>query len=78
MIFQQVFNPYKFTLDNRDVARIVLMNKLGDMLANPENHPPFLYAKAYHYMMKGDIGKEHYDTLVNYLIKDEQIRKDLM
>lgn len=78
MINTQIFDNSKQHLDNKDIARILLMNAMGKVLANPEQYAADIFAMSYHYMMKGDIAKNNYEKLVNHLIEDEETRKELL
>lgn len=76
MIYK-VFDNSKQHLDNHDIARILLTNAMGKAIANPEKHPSDIYAMTWHYLKDGQIARQHYVTLVNYYIEDEDIRRDL-
>ena len=77
MANNKAFNTEQQTLSNRDVAVIMLVKKVGEILSDRDSHPKDVFDKAYDYLFRGCKCREDYNRLVNYCIKDEDIRRDL-
>ena len=77
MINNKAFDTEQRTLSNRDIAVIMLVKKVGEILSNRLLHPKDIFDKAYDYLFLGCKCEEDYNSLVNYCIKDENIRRDL-
>ena len=77
MANNKAFNTEQERLSNRDVAVIMLVEKVGEILSNRDLHPKDVFNIAYDYLFLGCKCKEDYNRLVNYCIKDEDIRRDL-
>ena len=77
MANNKAFNTEQQTLSNRDVAVIMLVEKVGEILSNRDLHPKDVFNIAYDYLFLGCKCQEDYNRLVNYCIKDEDIRRDL-
>lgn len=78
MINNKVFDTEQKTLSNRDVAVIMLVKEVGEILSNRDSHPEDVFDKAYDYLFSGCKSREDYVRLVNYCIEDEGIRRDLI
>ena len=77
MCNNKAFNTEQERLSNRDVAVIMLVEKVGEILSNRDSHPKDVFDKAYDYLFLGCKCKEDYNRLVNYCIEDEDMRRDL-
>ena len=77
MCNNKAFNTEQERLSNRDVAVIMLVEKVGEILSDRDSHPKDVFDKAYDYLFRGCKCQEDYNRLVNYCIKDEDIRRDL-
>ena len=77
MNINKVFDREQETLSNRDVAFIMLVKEVGEILSNRDSHPEDIFDKAYDYLFSGCKCREDYVRLVNYCIEDEDIRRDL-
>ena len=77
MCNNKAFNTEQETLSNRDVAVIVLVKEVGEILSNRDSHPKDIFNIAYDYLFLGCKCREDYIKLVNYCIEDEDIRRDL-
>ena len=73
----KAFNTEQQTLSNRDVAVIMLVKKVGEILSNRDSCPEDVFNIAYDYLFLGCKCREDYIKLVNYCIEDENIRRDL-
>ena len=78
MYINKVFDKEQETLSNRDVAVIILIKEVGEILSNRDSHPQDIFDKAYDYLFLGCKCREDYIRLVNYCIEDEGIRRDLV
>ena len=77
MNINKVFDREQERLSNRDVAVIMLVEKVGEILSNRDSHPKDVFNIAYDYLFLGCKCHEDYNRLVNYCIKDEDTRRDL-
>ena len=77
MYINKVFDKEQETLSNRDVAVIMLVKKVGEILSSRDSHPEDVFDKAYDYLFSGCKCREDYIRLVNYCMEDENIRRDL-
>ena len=77
MNINKVFDREQETLSNRDVAVIMLVKEVGEILSNRDSHPEDIFDIAYDYLFLGCKCREDYIKLVNYCIEDEGIRRDL-
>lgn len=77
MANNKAFNTGQQTLSNRDIAVIMLVKEVGEILSNRDSHPKDVFNIAYDYLFLGCKSEEDYNRLVNYCIKDEDIRRDL-
>ena len=77
MNINKVFDREQETLSNRDVAFIMLVKEVGEILSNRDSHPEDIFDIAYDYLFLGCKCREDYIKLVNYCIEDEGIRRDL-
>ena len=77
MANNKAFNTEQQTLSNRDVAVIMLVKKVGEILSNRDSCPEDIFNIAYDYLFLGCKSREDYIKLVNYCIEDEDIRSDL-
>lgn len=77
MCNNKAFNTEQETLSNRDVAVIMLVKKVGEILSDRDSHPEDIFDKAYDYLFLGCKSREDYIKLVNYCIEDKNIRRDL-
>ena len=77
MINNKVFDREQITLTNRNIANILLVEKVGEILSNRDSHPKDVFDIAYDYTFHGCKSKEDYNRLVNYCIEDEDMRRDL-
>ena len=78
MNINKVFDREQKELSNRDVAVIMLVKEVGEILSNRDSHPEDIFYKAYDYLFLGCKCREDYVRLVNYCIEDEGIRRDLI
>ena len=77
MNINKVFDREQETLSNRDIAVIMLVKEVGEILSNRDSHPEDIFGIAYDYLFLGCKCREDYIRLVDYCIKDEDIRRDL-
>ena len=77
MNINKVFDREQETLSNRDVAVIMLVKKVGEILSNRDSCPEVIFNIAYDYLFLGCKCREDYIKLANYCIEDEDIRRDL-
>lgn len=77
MINNKVFDTKQETLTNRNIAQILLVEKVGEILSNRDSHPKDIFDKAYDYLFLGCKSREDYIRLVDYCIEDKDIRSDL-
>lgn len=77
MYHNKVFDTKQITLMDRDIAKILLVEKVGEILCNKGSHPKDIFNIAYDYTFSGCKCEEDYVRLVNYCIEDEGIRRDL-
>lgn len=78
MANNKAFNTEQETLSNRDVAVIMLVKEVGEILSNRDLCPEDIFNIAYDYLFLGCKCREDYVRLVNYCIEDENIRRDLI
>lgn len=78
MNINKVFDREQERLSNRDVAFIMLVEKVGEILSNRDSHPEDVFNIAYDYLFLGCKCREDYIKLVNYCIEDEGMRRDLI
>ena len=77
MNINKAFNTEQERLSNRDVAVIMLVEKVGEILSNRDSHPKDIFNIAYDYLFLGCKCREDYIKLVNYCIEDKDMRRDL-
>lgn len=77
MNINKVFDREQERLSNRDVAFIMLVKEVGEILSNRDSHPKDIFNIAYDYLFSGCKCREDYIKLVNYCIEDEDMRRDL-
>lgn len=77
MANNKAFDMEKRILSNVDIAVIMLVKEVGEILSNRDSHPEDIFNKAYDYLFLGCKCEEDYNRLVDYCIKDEDIRRDL-
>lgn len=77
MNINEVFDKDQPLLSDRNIAVIMLVRKVGEILSDKDAHPQDVFVIAYDYLCHGCKSKEDYNRLVNYCIKDEDIRRDL-
>ena len=73
----KVFDKNQPLLSNQNIAIIMLVKEVGEILSNKESHPEDIFSISYDYLFNGCNSEEDYNRLVNYCIKDENIRRDL-
>ena len=72
---------YEFNLkefDDRDIAFYLLYNACGKVLAYSSLYPKDIFPIAYRYLNNGCKSRKEYEYLVNTLIDNTDIRKELL
>ncbi len=77
MNINKVFDKDQPLLTDKDIAVILLVRKVGEILSNRHLFPADIFSISYDYLFNGCKSEEDYRKLVNYCIKDENIRRDL-
>ena len=65
-------------LTDRQIAFIILANTCGKVLAYSSLYPKDIFPIAYRYLNSGCKSREEYEYLVNTLIDNTDIRKELL
>ena len=66
------------SINDRELAFITLANSCGKVLANRSLYPEDIYEIAYRYLFTGCKSRYEYEYLVNFLIDNTTIRKELL
>ena len=66
------------SINDRELAFITLANACGKVLANRSLYPDDINGIAYRYLFKGCKSRHEYEYLVNFLIDNLTIRKELL
>ena len=66
------------TINDRELAFITLVNACGKVLANRSLYPEDINKIAYRYLFSGCKNRYEYEYLVNFLIDNLSIRKELL
>ena len=66
------------TINDRELAFIILANACGQVLANRNLYPEDINGIAYRYLFNGCKSRYEYEYLVNFLIDNLTIRKELL
>ena len=66
------------TINDREFAFITLANACGKVLANRTLYPEDINKIAYRYLFTGCKNRYEYEYLVNFLINNLSIRKELL
>ena len=66
------------SINDRELAFITLANSCGKVLANRNLYPEDINAIAYRYLFTGCKSRYEYEYLVNFLIDNTSIRKELL
>lgn len=66
------------TLNDIQIAYITLANMCGKVLANKELYPHDIFLIAYAYLNNGCRNRSDYEYLVNFLIDNPDIRRELL
>ena len=66
------------TINDREFAFITLANSCGKVLANSTLYPEDINQIAYRYLFTGCKNRYEYEYLVNFLIDNLSIRKELL
>ena len=65
-------------INDRELAFITLANSCGKVLANSTLYPEDINQIAYRYLFTGCKNRYEYEYLVNFLIDNLSIRKELL
>ena len=65
-------------LTDRQIAFIILANTCGKVLAYRSLYPEDIFPAAYRYLNNGCKNRKEYEYLVNTLIDNTDIRKELL
>ena len=65
-------------ITDREIAFIILANTCGKVLAYSSLYPNDIFPAAYRYLNNGCKSREEYEYLVNTLIDNTDIRKELL
>ena len=68
----------KDCINDRELAYITLANACGKVLANRNLYPEDINKIAYRYLFSGCKSRYEYEYLVNFLIDNLTIRKELL
>ena len=66
------------SINDRELAFITLANACGKVLANRNLYPEDINKIAYRYLFNGCKSRYEYEYLVNFLIDNLTIRKELL
>ena len=66
------------SINDRELAFITLANACGKVLANRSLYPEDINEIAYRYLFGGCKNRYEYEYLVNFLIDNTTIRKELL
>ena len=66
------------TINDRELAFITLANACGKVLANRNLYPEDINGIVYRYLFSGCKSRHEYEYLVNFLIDNLTIRKELL
>ena len=66
------------SINDREIAFITLANGCGKVLANRTLYPEDINEIAYRYLFTGCKNRYEYEYLVNFLIDNTSIRKELL
>ena len=66
------------SINDRELAFITLANTCGKVLANRSLYPEDINEIAYRYLFSGCKNRYEYEYLVNFLIDNTSIRKELL
>ena len=66
------------SINDREFAFITLANSCGKVLANSTLYPEDINQIAYRYLFTGCKSRHEYEYLVNFLIDNLSIRKELL
>ena len=66
------------SINDRELAFITLANSCGKVLANRTLYPEDINKIAYRYLFTGCKNRHEYEYLVNFLIDNLSIRKELL
>ena len=66
------------TINDKEFAFITLANACGKVLANRSLYPEDINKIAYRYLFSGCKNRYEYEYLVNFLIDNTSIRKELL
>ena len=66
------------SINNRELAYITLANACGKVLANKNLYPEDINGIAYRYLFSDCKSRYEYEYLVNFLIDNLTIRKELL
>lgn len=66
------------SINDRELAYITLANACGKVLANRTLYPNDINEIAYRYLFNGCKSRHEYEYLVNFLIDNITIRKELL
>ena len=66
------------SINDRELAFITLANACGKVLANRNLYPEDINKIAYRYLFTGCNNRYEYEYLVNFLIDNISIRKELL
>ena len=66
------------SINDREFAFITLANSCGKVLANSTLYPEDINQIAYRYLFTGCKSRHEYEYLVNFLIDNLTIRKELL
>ena len=66
------------SINDRELAFITLANACGKVLANNTLYPEDINGIAYRYLFNGCKSRYEYEYLVNFLIDNTSIRKELL
>ena len=66
------------SINDRELAFITLSNACGKVLANRTLYPEDINKIAYRYLFSGCKNRYEYEYLVNFLIDNLSIRKELL
>ena len=66
------------SINDKELAFITLANSCGNVLANRNLYPEDINEIAYRYLFSGCKSRYEYEYLVNFLIDNTSIRKELL
>ena len=66
------------TINDREFAFITLANACGKVLANRNLYPDDINGVSYRYLFNGCKNRKEYEYLVNFLIDNTSISKELL